>query len=119
MRAALLAAVSLAPGLAPAQITDPMLRSAQNDPSTWLHYGKNYASWRYVDLAEIGTRNVATLAPRWIHQTGLAGAIETTPLVFGGVMYTTASGNNAFALDLLTGRPLWRYSSPVPPGAQG
>src|SRR5260370_7989320 len=51
-------------------------------------------------------------------QTG-AGALETTPLVFDGLMFATGSANHAYALDLLTGRPVWRYSKPVPKGVQG
>jgi len=34
-------------------------------------------------------------------------------------MFATGSGNRGFAIDLLTGRSVWRYSSPVPNGVQG
>jgi len=94
------------------------IAAAQNDSATWLMYGKNYAAWRYSDAAQINTGNVSKLAPRWMFQTG-AGALETTPLVFDGLMYVTGSANHAFALDLLTGRPVWRYAKPVPAGVQG
>ena len=43
-----------------ADITDQKLRTAQSDAATWLTYGKNYAGWRYADLAEIKR----TLMPR-------------------------------------------------------
>jgi hypothetical protein len=36
-----------------------------------------------------------------------------------GLMFATGSENRAFALDLLTGRPVWRYSKKVPKGVQG
>jgi len=101
-----------------AAVTDEKLKSAQNDSGSWLMYGKNYSAWRYSELAQINTSNVTRLTPRWIYQTG-AGQLQTTPLVFDGVMYATGSANRAFALDLLTGRPLWRYSKPVPDGVQG
>jgi alcohol dehydrogenase (cytochrome c) len=42
--------------------------------------------------------------------------METTPLVSDGLMYATASSNHAFALDLRTGKPLWRYSKTPPKG---
>jgi alcohol dehydrogenase (cytochrome c) len=103
---------------AAATITEEKLRSAQDDPGVWLMYGKNYSAWRYGDLNQINTDNITRLAPRWIFQTG-AGALEATPLVFDGLMFATGSENHAFALDLLTGRPVWRYSKKVPKGVQG
>ena len=69
---------------AAATITEENLRSAQDDPGVWLMYGKNYSAWRYGDLNQINTGNIAKLAPRWMFQTG-AGALETAPLVFDGL----------------------------------
>src|SRR3981081_4128072 len=111
----LCAACAIAPA---ATITEQNLRSAQDDPAVWLMYGKNYSAWRYADLNQINIGNIARLAPRWIFQAG-AGALETTPLIFDGLMFATGSANHAFALDLLTGRPVWRYSKPVPAGVMG
>jgi alcohol dehydrogenase (cytochrome c) len=101
-----------------AAITDAKLRTAQTDPGAWLMYGKNYAAWRYSELSQINTANVAKLAPRWMFQTA-AAALETTPLVFDGLMFATGAENRAFALDLLTGRPVWRYAKPIPKGVMG
>ena len=61
-----------------AAITEERLKSAQSDPGAWLMYGKNYAAWRYSELAQINAGNVARLAPRWIFQSN-AGPLETTP----------------------------------------
>jgi len=97
-----------------ADITDQKLRTAQTDAATWLTYGKNYAGWRYADLAEINRTNVARLTPRWIFQTGVAGKFETTPLVFDRLLFVTGASNHAYALDALTGRPIWHYQKPVP-----
>jgi len=95
-------------------VSEQQLRDAQSDPATWLTYGKNYSGWRYSELSEINTRTVAHLAPRWIHQTGQSGSHETTPLVFGGLMFVTGPSNHADALDLLTGRPIWHYHKTPP-----
>jgi alcohol dehydrogenase (cytochrome c) len=80
----------------------------------WLTYGGNHAAWRFSDLTQINTTNVARLAPRWIFQTNVAGNQETSPIVSGGMMYITAPSNHAFALDLRTGQPIWHYSSTSP-----
>src|SRR6266403_1564674 len=99
-----------------ADITVEKLRTAQSDAATWLTYGKNYAGWRYADLAEIHRANVSRLAPKWMFQTGVAGKFETTPLVFDRLVFATGPSNHAYALDALTGRPIWHYQKPVPNG---
>ena len=111
---ALLTLLSVA--IAASTVTDQQLRDAQADAASWLTYGKNYQGWRYSPLAEINTTTVSRLAPRWIYQTGAAGSNETTPLVFGGMMYITRPSNNADALDLLTGKQIWHYHKDPPAG---
>jgi alcohol dehydrogenase (cytochrome c) len=87
---------------------------AQDDPGTWTSYGKNSLGWRFSDLKQIDTNTVIRLVPQWVYQTGVPGKNETTPLVFGGMMYITGPTNTAWALDALTGRPIWSYKSPPP-----
>jgi alcohol dehydrogenase (cytochrome c) len=101
-----------------ATVTDHKLRTAQSDSNTWLMYGKGYNAWRYSELAQITTANVAKLVPTWMFQTG-AGTLQTTPLVFDNMMFLTGASNHGFALDLLTGRPVWHYSKPLPLGTMG
>ena len=92
-------------------------QQAGRAPDTgWTRYGKNPLGWRHSELAQINTENVSRLAPRWIFQTGVNGKNETTPLVDDGLMYMTGPLNNAWALDALSGRPLWHYGKPFPPG---
>src|SRR5260221_2050226 len=102
--------------LSGAGITEQKLRSAQSDTAIWLTYGKNYAGWRYADLAEINRANVSRLAPKWMFQTGVAGKFETTPLVFDRLVFVTGPSNHAYALDALTGRPIWHYQKALPNG---
>ena len=82
----------------------------------WRTYGLNDAGWRYSELKQIDTRNIAQLAPKWIFQSGLPGTMETTPLVEGGLMYITGPSNHAYALDLRRGKPIWQYSKTPPKG---
>jgi alcohol dehydrogenase (cytochrome c) len=86
--------------------------------TTWTSYGGAHNSWRYSELSEINTSNVARLTPQWIYQTN-AGQLQTVPLVMNGMMYVTGRDNAAFALDLLTGKQIWRYSKALPPGTMG
>src|SRR2546423_6582305 len=105
-----------AAGLIAAAVSGDKLRKAKDDPARWLRYGRNYAGWRYSDLEQVNASNVARLAPAWIFQTGVPGNLETTPLVFDGLMFMTASSNHGFALDLRTGKRIWHYHKPPPKG---
>ena len=97
-------------------VTVEKLRQAQSDPTAWLMYGRNYSGWRYSEIRQVNTTNVAQLAPQWSFQTGVAGKFETTPLVYDGLMYVTGPTNHAYALDLRTGRPMWHYHQALPRG---
>ncbi|HUK16391.1 MAG TPA: PQQ-dependent dehydrogenase, methanol/ethanol family [Bryobacteraceae bacterium] len=97
-------------------VTFETLKKAQEDPASWLSYGKNYYGWRFSPLAQINAGTVARLAPAWILATEAAGLNETTPLVFEGMMYLTGPSNHAWAVDLLTGHMVWSYSKFAPSG---
>jgi alcohol dehydrogenase (cytochrome c) len=88
--------------------------TGQDSQSTWQTYGKNSLGWRYSDLAQINTSNVANIAPQWIFQTRVPGNMETSPLVIDGLMYFTAQSNHAFAVDLRSGKLVWHYQK-MPP----
>ena len=85
----------------------------------WLSYGLTAGGTRSSELKQIDRGNVARLAPKWIFQSHVAGGMETTPLVTGGLMYVTGVSNNAWALDARTGKSIWRYASTPPKGGLG
>ena len=41
---------------------------------------------------------------------------ETTPLILDGVMYVSGTGNYAWAVDMRSGRQIWRYRRVLPAG---
>jgi alcohol dehydrogenase (cytochrome c) len=98
----------------PAAVTTERLLAGTDDTANWLHYGGNYANWRYSPLADINRDNVSKLRPAWIFQTGVPGQFETSPVVADGVMFITAAYNNLFALNALTGEMLWHYEHQMP-----
>jgi len=87
-----------------------------NAGEAWLSYGNNLGGWRYAEETQINTGNVKQLRMQWMFQTGVAGKFETTPLVRDGIMYVTGPSNFAWALDLNTGRPIWKYAKAMPRG---
>jgi alcohol dehydrogenase (cytochrome c) len=107
-------AALLAPSTLLAQVPYERILRAESEPGSWLTYSGNYAAHRFSPLTEITPENVGGLKPAWVYQIKEPGVIETTPLVADGVMYVTEPPSTVTALDLRTGRPLWRWSRPVP-----
>ena len=95
-------------------VTQERLLRGTADPSAWLMYGGDYHSWRYSALKDINKQNVKKLAVAWMFQTGIPGQLEASPIVADGILYLTASYNHAFALDAVTGEPIWKYDHPLP-----
>jgi alcohol dehydrogenase (cytochrome c) len=90
------------------------VRAAESEPGAWLTYSGTYDGHRFSLLAEITPANVARLRPEWVYQVQEPGPVESTPLVADGVMYVTEARSRVAALDLRTGRTLWRYEPKVP-----
>ena len=106
----------VAAALGAAEINSEALRNAQQDANNWISTGRTLNGWRHSPLTQINTSNVKRLTPQWVYQTGTLGRFEGTPLVFDNRMYITGPDNHAWALDLLTGRPIWHYYKALPPG---
>ena len=97
-----------------AQVSYERLRTPAREGGSWLTYSGSYAAHRFSPLAQITAANVAGLRPVWVYQAREAGFLQTTPLVADGVMYVTEARSRVAALDLRTGRPLWRFEPAVP-----
>lgn len=108
MKIFLFAALLGATGIAAAQVTDQDLRKGPDQ--NWLTYIGDYAAHRFSPLDRINRANVARLSPKWVRHIDTQADLETTPLVYRGVMYVTNS-NEVYALDAVTGREIWRYTA--------
>lgn len=95
-------------------VTQERLLKSTEDPSSWLMYGGNYQSWRFSPLKDVNRQNVKKLTPAWMFQTGIPGQLEASPIIADGILYLTASYNHAYALDAVTGDPIWKYDHPLP-----
>jgi len=92
---------------------DEILHSASH-PGDWLTYGGNYSSQRFSELKQINKQNVNTLKLRWVYQLRRTGIFESSPIVVDGVMYVTEPPTTVTALDVRTGRPIWRWTADLP-----
>jgi quinoprotein glucose dehydrogenase len=82
----------------------------------WPTYGSDLASTRYAPLDQITAANFNTLEVAWRFKTDNLGPapefnFQSTPLMVGGVIYTTAGSRRAVvALDAGTGEMKWMHS---------
>ena len=88
------------------QVTSQDLLDGLKDPTRWLSNGGDYSGQRHSPLTQINRDNAGSLVPKWVYRVEGATHLESTPLVYDGVMYVTNS-NEVHALDARTGRRIW------------
>ena len=82
----------------------------------WRTYGGDLGNTRYSPLDQINAPNFSTLEVAWRFKTDKLGPrpefqFETTPLMAGGIVYSTAGTRRAVvALDATTGEMIWMHS---------
>ena len=91
------------------QIDLKRLLAADEHPEEWLTAGRDVGKGHYSPLTQINRKTVARLGFAWGYDTHTNRGLEATPIVVGGVMYTSGSGGTAYALDARTGRELWTF----------
>ena len=108
-------ATLLGPATASAQVPYERLRTARSEAGDWVTYSGTYDGHRFSPLTEITPANVSRLRPAWVYQMQETGPpAQVTPLVADGVMYVTETRSRVAALDLRTGRTLWRFEPEIP-----
>ena len=80
----------------------------------WLMTGRTYDNHRYSPLNQINEQTVGKLGLVWSHEMGSTRGLEATPLVEGGVLYTTGTWSVVDAIDAKTGVVRWTYDPKVP-----
>ena len=96
-----------------------VLHAADTTRGEWPYYAGDLGSTKYSPLAQIDANNVAQLQVAWRWDSPdntLAaaskeriGAFKVTPLMIGGVLYTSTSLSQVAAIDAGTGRTRWVY----------
>jgi alcohol dehydrogenase (cytochrome c) len=85
-------------------------------PGEWLMINRTYDEQRFSPLNQINKDNVSQLRMAW--SRGLTpGTVESTPLVYQGVMYVVAPGAGVLAIDATTGDTIWEYFREMPKDA--
>lgn len=100
------AAVELPPpGAGP---TQDELNHAASDPRNWMYASKDYSGQRFVNLAQINTKNAHQLRAVCMIRSETAAPTQTNPIVYKGVMYATVD-TTVVAFDATTCRKRWTY----------
>jgi len=83
-----------------------LLKPADGD---WVGYGRDYAEQHHSPLTQIDQTNVSRLGIASSIEVGSEGKIETTPLVFNGVLYGTSTWSVVYAIDLRANKIKWQW----------
>jgi alcohol dehydrogenase (cytochrome c) len=92
--------------LAYAQTAADLLNKSGNTDNVTT-FGMGYDLKMYSPLKQINKSNVKKLVPVWSFSTSNDMGDLSQPTVYNGVMYVV-NGNWTFAIDLATGRQIWR-----------
>lgn len=96
------------------EIDDKRLLNADETPSEWLSYGRNYQENRHSPLNQINKSTIDSLGLAWSINLGTKRGIEATPIVANGIMYFTGTWSKVYAVDVRKGEILWTYDPKVP-----
>ena len=99
-----------------AQTTDELVNDGQNTDNVLLH-SMGYDRKSYSPLDQINRSTVGRLVPIW--NTSLMNNLGelAAPVVYNGVMYVI-NGAWTFAIDVETGRQIWRTPVTLEPETQ-
>lgn len=80
----------------------------------WRLHGGSQSNQRFSPLNQINEQTVSRLGLVWSQELGTSRGLEATPIVEGGVIYTTGSWSVVLAFDARTGKMKWTYDPRVP-----
>jgi len=102
----------------PRRVDDTLLKTGSKTGEEWVSYGVNWSEQRYSPLNQINASNVSRLGVASSYDIPLAPGNpqahqEGTPIVFNGVLYSITPWSIVYAVDLKTGKEIWRADPEV------
>jgi PQQ-dependent dehydrogenase (methanol/ethanol family) len=85
---------------------------AAGSDASWLMYNRVYTGARYSGLDQINRSTAKNLQVKCIFQAGEVGTFQTSPVIYGGMMYLT-TGWTTYAIDPTSCRTIWTHSYPA------
>ena len=108
--------LALSPLTGLAQTTDELVNDGKN-PANVTTQSMGYYRQNYSPLKQITKSNVQRLVPVWNASLMNDMGELAAPTVYNGVMYVI-NGKWTFAIDIETGRQIWRTPVELEPGVQ-
>ncbi len=89
----------------------------------WRFYAGDGGHTQYTALDQIDAGNVNDLEVAWRWQAENSAErpffnFESTPIMIGGVLYTSTGASEVAAVDAATGETIWLYTPQPKPGAE-
>ena len=89
----------------------------------WRFYAGDGGHTQYTALDQIDAGNVGDLEVAWRWQAENSAErpffnFESTPIMIGGVLYTSTGASEVAAVDAATGETIWLYTPRPKPGAE-
>src|SRR5262245_31885237 len=106
--------LSLCPGPGLTQTMDELVHDGKNTENV-LTQSMGYDRKSYSPLKQINASNVKRLVPIWSASLSNELGELASPTVYNGVMYVI-NGRWTFAIDVETGRQIWRTPVQIEPG---
>src|SRR3954466_9654506 len=89
-----------------AQTAEELVADGKNTENV-LTFGMGYDLKMYSPLKQINKSNIKRLVPIWSFSLANDMGELSQPTIYNGVMYVV-NGNWTFAIDVATGRQIWR-----------
>lgn len=101
-----------------AQVTNDMIAKDAATTNDVLSWGLGTQGQRYSPLTDVNAKSIGKLTPIWSMSFGgeKQRGQQSQPLVHNGKMFVTASYSRIFALDVKSGKKLWKYEHRLPEG---
>ena len=114
----LMVTLGLASMAAQAVVTDQMIENDAQTTNDVLSWGIGTQGQRYSPLKQINPGTIGKLTPVWSFSFGgeKQRGQEAQPVIHNGKMFVTASYSRIYALDVATGKKLWKYEHRLPEG---
>ena len=79
----------------------------------WVTTGGGFDETHFSPLNLINAENVTELGLAWSFETGTTRGLEATPVVVEGIIYTSGSVGQVYALNAETGEKIWIFDPEV------
>src|SRR5215217_5233150 len=114
--ALLLTCIAASSGAAFAQTTEELVADGRNTDNVTTQ-SMGFDRKNYSPLAQINKGNIKRLVPVWSTSLMNDAGELAAPTIYNGVMYVV-NGRWTFAIDVETGRQIWRTPVQLEPGVQ-